>query len=115
NNKSDEELAAAAELDALVVVDSLPELDRARELEVARILIRFTPGIEANTHEAIRTAHHGSKFGLPPHDLLEAIERAHDAEGLHVHIGSQLLDIDAALETVAWLATFAAKTRNDTG
>jgi diaminopimelate decarboxylase len=115
NNKSDEELAAAAEHDALVVVDSLPELERARELAVQRMLIRFTPGIEANTHEAIRTAHHGSKFGLPPHDLVEAIERADDAEGLHVHIGSQLLDVDAALETVAWLATFAAKTRNDTG
>jgi diaminopimelate decarboxylase len=115
NNKSDEELEAAADQDALVVVDSLSELDRAQELALERILIRFTPGIEANTHEAIRTAHHGSKFGLPPHDLLEAIARAHDAEGLHVHIGSQLLDLGAALETVAWLATFAAKTRSDTG
>jgi diaminopimelate decarboxylase len=115
NNKSDEELAAAAEQGALVVVDSLAELDRARELSVQRLLIRFTPGIEANTHQAIRTAHHGSKFGLPPHDLVEASGRAQEAEGLHVHIGSQLLDVDAALETVAWLATFAAKTRNDTG
>jgi diaminopimelate decarboxylase len=115
NNKSDDELAAAADHDALVVIDSLSELDRARDLAVQRMLIRFTPGIEANTHEAIRTAHHGSKFGLPPHDLREAIERAADAEGLHVHIGSQLLDLGAALETVAWLATFAAKTRSDTG
>ena len=115
NNKSDEELEAARDQDALLVVDSLSELDRARDLAVQRILIRFTPGIEANTHEAIRTAHHGSKFGLPLHDLVEAIERADDAEGLHVHIGSQLLDLGAALETVAWLATFAAKTRSDTG
>src|SRR5438128_1453568 len=65
NNKSDEELAEAARLDALVVVDSLEEIDRAREAGVLRTLIRFTPGIEANTHEHIRTAHHGSKFGLP--------------------------------------------------
>jgi diaminopimelate decarboxylase len=115
NNKSDEELEAAAKHEALVVVDSLSELERARELGLPRILIRFTPGIEANTHEAIRTAHHGSKFGLPPHDLRAAIERAPEAEGLHVHIGSQLLDLGAALETVAWLATFAAKTRSDTG
>src|SRR5439155_18997364 len=115
NNKSDEELAAAAELGSLVVVDSLEEVERARTAGITRTLIRFTPGIEANTHEAIRTAHHGSKFGLPLHDLVEAIERADDAEGLHVHIGSQLLDLGAALETVAWLATFAAKTRSEPG
>src|SRR5581483_4064522 len=65
NNKSDEELGAAAGLGALVVLDSLEEVDRARDAGVARTLIRFTPGIEADTHAAIRTAHHGSKFGLP--------------------------------------------------
>jgi diaminopimelate decarboxylase len=97
NNKSDEELAAAAKLDALVVVDSLEEIGRAREAGVTRTLIRFTPGIEANTHEAIRTAHHGSKFGLPANDVIEALKEAQDTEGLHVHIGSQLLDLDAAL------------------
>src|SRR5207244_2511786 len=101
NNKSEEELVAAAELDALVVLDSLEEIERARNAGVQRTLIRFTPGIEADTHAAIRTAHHGSKFGLPAHDLIEAIERAQDTEGLHVHIGSQLLDLGAALETVA--------------
>ena len=115
NNKSEEELAAAAELDALVVLDSLEEIERATNAGVQRTLIRFTPGIEADTHAAIRTAHHGSKFGLPAHDLIEAIERAQDTEGLHVHIGSQLLDLGAALETVAWLATFAARTQSETG
>jgi diaminopimelate decarboxylase len=115
NNKSDEELAAAASLGALVVVDSLEEVERARDAGSARTLIRFTPGIEANTHEAIRTAHHGSKFGLPAHDVLEAVRRAPETEGLHVHIGSQLLDLDAALQSVEWLATFAAHARSETG
>ena len=115
NNKSDEELAAAAKLDALVVVDSLEEIARARDAGVQRTLIRFTPGIEANTHEAIRTAHHGSKFGLPANDVLEALKDTQDAEGLHVHIGSQLLDPDAALQTVDWLATFASRARSETG
>src|SRR5205085_2564762 len=78
-------------------------------------LIRFTPGIEANTHEAIRTAHHGSKFGLPAHDVLAALREAPDTEGLHVHIGSQLLDLDAALQSVDWLATFVAQARGETG
>jgi diaminopimelate decarboxylase len=115
NNKSDEELAAAASLGALVVLDSLEEIERARAAGATRTLIRFTPGIEANTHEAIRTAHHGSKFGLPAHDVLEAVARAPDVEGLHVHIGSQLLDLDAALLSVDWLATFAAHARSETG
>jgi diaminopimelate decarboxylase len=115
NNKSDEELAAAASLGALVVLDSLEEIERARAAGARRTLIRFTPGIEANTHEAIRTAHHGSKFGLPAHDVLEAVAQAPDVEGLHVHIGSQLLDLDAALLSVDWLATFAARARSETG
>jgi diaminopimelate decarboxylase len=115
NNKSDDELAAAAKLGALVVLDSLEEVDRAREAGIARTLIRFTPGIDANTHQAIRTAHHGSKFGLPAHDVIEAVRRAPETEGLHVHIGSQLLDLDAALMAVDWLATFAAQARTETG
>ena len=115
NNKSDEELSEAASLGALVVLDSLEEIERARAAGVARTLIRFTPGIEANTHEAIRTAHHGSKFGLPAHDVLAALAAAPDVEGLHVHIGSQLLDLDAALLSVDWLATFAARARSETG
>jgi diaminopimelate decarboxylase len=115
NNKSDEELAAAARAGALVVLDSLEVVARARAAKVARTLVRFTPGIEANTHVAIRTAHHGSKFGLPAHDVIEALRRAPETEGLHVHIGSQLLDLDGALQSVEWLATFAAQARTETG
>jgi diaminopimelate decarboxylase len=115
NNKSDAELATAANFGALVVVDSLEEVDLARAAGIVRTLIRFTSGIEANTHEAIRTAHHGSKFGLPANDVLEALRRAPETEGLHVHIGSQLLDLDAAVMSVDWIATFAAQARADSG
>ena len=115
NNKSDEELAAAAEGGALVVLDSLEEIDRARAAGVARTLVRVTPGIEADTHEAVRTGHHGSKFGLPPEDALEALRRAPDTEGLHAHVGSQLFDLGAATMAVDWLVTFAARARAETG
>jgi diaminopimelate decarboxylase len=115
NNKSDDELRAAAAAGALVVIDSLEEIDRARAAGVMRTLIRVTPGIEADTHEAIRTGHHGSKFGLTPDDALEALRRAPETEGLHVHIGSQLRDLDAARLAVDWLATFAARARDETG
>ncbi len=119
NNKSDEELAAAAGAGALVVVDALDEVDRAVAAGVRRALVRVTPGIEADTHEAIRTAHHGSKFGLPPNDAIDAVERLRDAEvdvlGLHVHIGSQLLHLRAAAMTVEWLALFSARCRAQIG
>ncbi len=115
NNKSDDELRAAVAAGAVVVIDSLEEIERARAAGAARCLIRVTPGIEADTHEAIRTGHHGSKFGLPPEDALEALRRFPKAEGLHVHVGSQLLDIGAALMAVDWMATFAARARAELG
>src|SRR3954452_22803187 len=47
NNKSDEELRAAAEASATVVLDGLGEVDRAAEAGVRRVLVRLTPGVEA--------------------------------------------------------------------
>jgi diaminopimelate decarboxylase len=116
NNKSDEELRAAAEADAaFVVLDALDEPARAAEAGVRRVLVRVTSGIEADTHEAIRTGHHGSKFGLPPAAAIRAIAAAREAglevSGLHVHVGSQLLDATAAGMTVDWLAGFSAACR----
>jgi diaminopimelate decarboxylase len=115
NNKSDAELRAAAAVGAPVVLDSLEEVARAAAAGVERVLVRVTPGIEADTHEAVRTAHHGSKFGLPPDDAIEALRAAPRAEGIHVHVGSQLLHLGAALMTVDWLATFAARAREELG
>jgi diaminopimelate decarboxylase len=114
NNKSEEELRAAAAAGArFVVLDALDEVELAAAAGVRRVLVRITPGIEADTHEKIRTAHEGSKFGLPPEQALEAIERAQAAglevAGVHLHIGSQLLDPAAGLETVDWLKRFAAE------
>jgi len=108
NNKSDEELAAAVEARAAyVVLDSVEELDRARAAGVERMLVRITPGIEADTHESIRTGHVGSKFGVTPD---EATALAPHVDGLHVHVGSQLLAVAAARETVAWLGRFLEET-----
>ena len=119
NNKSDEELRAAAELGALVVLDAPDEPERAATAGVRRALVRVTPGVEAETHEAIRTGHRGSKFGLDADDALEAIRRALaagiDIEGLHVHVGSQLLDARAHLQAVELLAGFAARAREELG
>jgi diaminopimelate decarboxylase len=120
NNKSDEELQAAAQAGArFVVLDSLDEVDRAAAAGIGRVLVRVTPGVDADTHPAIRTAHEGSKFGLPPERAIEAIQRARaaglDVAGLHVHIGSQLMDSRAALTTVEWVAAFATRCRDELG
>jgi diaminopimelate decarboxylase len=120
NNKGDDELRAAAQAEArFVVLDALEEIDRSASAGVKRVLVRVTPGIEADTHPAIRTAHHGSKFGLPPDQALEAITAARAAGlevgGLHLHIGSQLLDTQAARTSVDWLGGFAAECRNELG
>jgi diaminopimelate decarboxylase len=115
NNKEDGLLHGAAAKGALVVLDSLDELDRAREAGVTRFLVRVTPGIEADTHEAVKTAHHGSKFGLPPEDAVELLRRLPECEGLHLHVGSQLMHFGAALMTVDWVAQFAARLRAEIG
>ena len=111
NNKSDEELRAAASAGALVVLDAPDEPERAAAAGVRRALVRVTPGVEAETHEAIRTGHRGSKFGLDEDDAAAAVRSALaaglDVEGLHVHVGSQLEDVRAHLLAVALLAAFA--------
>jgi diaminopimelate decarboxylase len=106
NNKSDEELRAAAAVGAgLVVLDSTEELARARDAGITRLLVRVTPGIEVDTHEAIRTGHVGSKFGVQP-DEARVLLREPDVVGVHVHVGSQLTAPAAARDTVAWLNRF---------
>src|SRR5215213_9769972 len=117
NNKSDEELGAAAETGALVVLDAVDEPARAAEAGVQRVLVRVTPGVEAETHEAIRTGHRGSKFGLDADDALATVGAAGAAglqvEGLHVHVGSQLANARAHLLAVELLADFAARCRTE--
>jgi diaminopimelate decarboxylase len=115
NNKEEALLRGAADADALVVLDSIEEIARARAAGATRFLVRLTPGIDADTHEKVRTAHHGSKFGLPPDDAVEALRLVPDCEGLHVHVGSQLTHFGASLETVDWLGGFVARLRAELG
>ena len=81
------------------------------------MLVRVTPGVDADTHAAIRTGHHGSKFGLDPDGALAAVRTAREAglevEGLHLHVGSQLADAQAHLLSVRLLAEFAARCRDE--
>ena len=119
NNKDEAFLREAAAEGATVVLDAPDEAAVAATAGVRRVLVRVTLGVDADTHEAIRTGHHGSKFGLPPtqaRTLIEdALGRGLDVLGLHVHVGSQLADFDAQAETIVRLASFAASCRDTLG
>ena len=118
NNKSVEELRAARAARATIVVDSFDELDRLDVLHrddglVPRVLIRITPGVEAHTHEFIRTGQADSKFGfgVASGDAAKAIERAGASasvalDGLHLHIGSQVFVADFFHQAVDVVAPF---------
>ena len=119
NNKSDEELVAAGAAGALVVLDALDEGARARAAGVETVLIRVTPGIEAETHRAIQTAQAESKFGLVADDAVAAVRDAQaaglDVAGLHVHIGSQLTRNVESLLAVERVVDVALRCRAELG
>jgi diaminopimelate decarboxylase len=119
NNKSDDELRAAAEAGATVVLDAPDEPERAAAAGVRRVLVRLTPGVDAHTHEYIRTAHDESKFGLPPERALgviaDARERGLDVAGVHFHVGSQLARVDESLLAVQRLLAFCERAQEELG
>jgi diaminopimelate decarboxylase len=119
NAKSDEELELAIRSGVgLVVVDNFDDIDRLERLVPAghtqACLVRVIPGVEAETHASVATGHAGSKFGLMPDDARTAISRIERGgvlrcDGLHTHVGSQLLNVEqlaAAVAPLAALGTF---------
>jgi diaminopimelate decarboxylase len=117
NNKSLDELrdARAAGV-GRIVIDSFDELDRLAQLHAEdglrpKVLVRATPGVEAHTHDFIRTGQVDSKFGfgVAAGDAARAVARAQDSPavdlvGVHMHIGSQVFVADFfhdAVEVVA--------------
>lgn len=102
--KTREELdAARAGRVGRTVVDNLDELRSLAAVPLAHplpLLLRVNTGIEAHTHEFVRTSGEHSKFGLDVDALGEAASLLQSAahlrfEGLHSHIGSQICDARA--------------------
>jgi diaminopimelate decarboxylase len=128
NNKSVAELEDAARLGVgRVVADSFAELDRLEAVGDAfghrfAVLLRVTPGVEAHTHEFIRTGHDDSKFGftLSAGFADEAVDRAlalaHvDVRGAHCHIGSQIFNPEAFAAAAQAMCAFLAGVRTRHG
>ena len=113
NNKTIDEIKMGIELGVgRFVVDNFYELDIIEEIckgknKIQEIYFRITPGIEAHTHDYIKTGQIDSKFGfaLINGDLYEAIEKLSEYKniklvGLHAHIGSQIFDIEPFMDEV---------------
>ena len=118
NNKSHDEIERAIAVGVhRLVVDNFDEIERLGSLVSPSApldcLLRVTPGVEAHTHEYIRTGQEDSKFGLSVStgDARRAISRLREVPGLtlhgvHAHIGSQIFDFAGYDETLAVLAAF---------
>ena len=126
SNKSDAELDLAVRSGvSLVVVDGASELTRldrtARERDIVQpILLRVVPEIEVETHEAIATGHGSSKFGTPIGDVVSTLRSAAAMswlriEGLHAHVGSQVLDAEPYRLALRVLLDLAARIRDEAG
>jgi len=115
NAKSEAELAMALEAGVgTIVLDNLDEVRRLAGLlggRRQRVLLRVTPGVDADTHEAILTGQAGSKFGFAPADartLLADPPGGVEIAGLHMHLGSQLFAIEPYRRAIAALAGIGA-------
>ena len=124
NNKSTEELASALSLGVgRIVVDSFDEVARLGGLLEAsppapvrpKVLVRITPGVEAHTHEFVRTGQEDSKFGFSVSsgaaaqavatlELLPGVELV----GVHAHIGSQVFESSSFEQAAEVLGAFFA-------
>jgi diaminopimelate decarboxylase len=124
NNKDVDELRRALEEGVgRIVVDSFDEIDRiealvADGLPAPAVLLRITPGVEAHTHEFVRTGQDDSKFGfgLNAGDAERAVQRVGGSDafrlvGLHAHIGSQVFEARFFELAVEALAPFVQRHR----
>jgi diaminopimelate decarboxylase len=122
NNKSPAELdAALAAGIGHLVVDSEHELELlGRRAHTPRIgaLLRVSPGVRPDTHDHISTGQVDSKFGfgIGSGQAMAALHRALgvaalEVRGLHMHIGSQILELRSHAAAVDAVADFAAAAR----
>jgi diaminopimelate decarboxylase len=119
NAKSEVELRDALEAGVgHIVLDSFDDLERlervAGELDRRQeVLLRVTPDVAGDTHDAISTGQADSKFGFSMDAAREAIARlvgsaSLELVGLHFHIGSQLLELEPFRDAIQAISTLGA-------
>jgi diaminopimelate decarboxylase len=128
NNKTLEEIEMGIDNNVgRFVVDNLHEIDMiseiaARKNKIQKILLRITPGIEAHTHEYIKTGQIDSKFGftLLHNNTIEAVKKAISIsniqlEGLHAHIGSQIFEFAPYIDEVDIMLSLIKHIKDELG
>lgn len=128
NNKSAQEIAFALENGVGdIVVDSLWELRLIERIAgerqmAAPVSLRIKPGIDAHTHDFIRTGQIDSKFGidLVSGEAMEAVRLGLDLEhvqlkGLHCHIGSQILEVEPFVHAAEVMLELFSEIKNQLG
>ena len=128
NNKTTEELNMALDYGVgRIVVDNIYEMEQLNRLAeekhlVAPILLRIKPGVDAHTHNFIRTGQIDSKFGfaLETGEAYEAVQKAISypnlqLRGLHCHIGSQILDTQGFTAAAEVMMEFLEKLKKELG
>ncbi len=126
NNKTEEELRLAIENGVgRLVVDNLDELERINRIAEERdacvsVLFRIKPGVDAHTHDFIRTGQIDCKFGfaMETGEALEAFRVASGypqihISGVHCHIGSQIFDLEPFEETARIMCGFIAQVKKE--
>jgi diaminopimelate decarboxylase len=120
NGKSPEEIEwAAARGVHSVNADGIAELDaleRAAQRQGAplRVALRVNPGIATAGHPFVATGDADAKFGVTPAEALEAWSGRSRwprlrLDGLHLHVGSQVLDPGPLREAAAFAIRLAAE------
>jgi diaminopimelate decarboxylase len=101
-----------------IVIDNADEIERLEAVvgdgDPQPVLLRVTPDVRGRTHDKISTGQADSKFGFSMADAPAAIARLQDSaalhlEGLHIHIGSQIFELDPfrrAIEAIGTLGDF---------
>ena len=128
NNKSYQELEYALSNGVgRIVVDNPEELGNISEIAkklgvTANIYMRIKPGIDAHTHDFIKTGQIDCKFGfaLETGEAMENVKLAINTEnvnlaGLHCHIGSQIFDVDPFVLAAEVMMNFIIDIKNETG
>lgn len=128
NSKTREELVYAVQSGvSRIVVDSFSELDSLDKIaeengKVQGILLRLSPGIDAHTHDFIKTGNIDSKFGFAIElgTAMEAVKIALTKQnlkllGIHCHIGSQIFDIEPFDHAASVMLNFIKAIKDETG
>lgn len=128
NNKTYDEICFAVDSNiGKIVVDNLTELETLDKIcgekgKVQKISMRIKPGVDAHTHNFIRTGQIDSKFGfaLETGEAMNAVKEAIELKNvelceLHCHIGSQIFDIDPFVTAAEIMMDFIGEIKNETG